>query len=101
MKKYFQNNHRDNYMLYPVHLLYFFIRSIQWLDYGAIICAIVGILFHPFSTSFWGIVEIITTFIAIYGMLIVKKKTGNAWGAYLPFVLFGMPYKSQLIFHLF
>ena len=46
----------------------------QWLDYGAIICAIVCILFHPFSTSFWGIIEIITTFIAIYGMLIVKKK---------------------------
>lgn len=30
-KKYFQSNHRDDYMLCPVHLLYFFIRSIQWL----------------------------------------------------------------------
>ena len=57
----------------------------QWLDYGAIICAIVCILFHPFSTSFWGIIEIITTFIAIYGMLIVKKKTGNAWGCVFAF----------------
>lgn len=57
----------------------------QWLDYGAVICAIVCILFHPFSTSFWGIVEIITTFIAIYGMLIVKKKTGNAWGCVFAF----------------
>ena len=57
----------------------------QWLDYGAAICAIVCILFHPFSTSFWGIVEIITTFIAIYGMLIVKKKTGNAWGCVFAF----------------
>ena len=37
----------------------------EWLDYGAITCAIVCILFHPFSTSFWGIVEIITTVIAI------------------------------------
>lgn len=57
----------------------------QWVDYGAITCAIVCILFHPFNTSFWGIVELITTFIAIYGMLIVKKKTGNAWGCVFAF----------------
>ncbi|MDO5715725.1 MAG: hypothetical protein Q4P25_04035 [Tissierellia bacterium] len=56
-----------------------------WLDYGAISCAIICILFHPFSISFLGIVEIITTFIAIYGMLIVKKKTGNAWGCVFAF----------------
>lgn len=56
-----------------------------WLDYGAITCAIVCILFHPFNTSFWGIVEIITIFISIYGMLIVKKKTGNAWGCVFAF----------------
>ena len=41
--------------------------------------------FPPFSTSFWGIVEIITTVIAIYGMLMVKKKTGNAWGCVFAF----------------
>ena len=57
----------------------------QWLDYGAIICAVICLLFHPFNTSFWGIVELITTFIAIYGMLIVKKKTGNAWGCVFAF----------------
>jgi len=57
----------------------------QWLDYGAITCAAFCILFHPFSISFWGIVEIITTIAAIYGMLIVKKKTGNAWGCVLAF----------------
>ena len=57
----------------------------QWIDYGAISCAIVCILFHPFSILFWGILEIITTFIAIYGMLIVKKKTGNAWGCVFAF----------------
>ena len=56
-----------------------------WLDYGAISCAIVCLLFHPFSTSFWGIIELFTTFIAIYGMLIVKKKTGNAWGCVFAF----------------
>lgn len=57
----------------------------KWLDYGALTCAIICILLHPFSTSFWGIVEIITTFIAIYGMLIVRKKTGNAWGCVFAF----------------
>ncbi len=57
----------------------------EWLDYGAITCAIICILFHPFSFSFWGIIEIITTFVAIYGMLIVKKKTENAWGCVFAF----------------
>ena len=57
----------------------------QWLDYGAITCAVVGVLFHPLSISFWGIVEMLTTFLAIYGMLIVKKKTGNAWGCVFAF----------------
>lgn len=57
----------------------------KWLDYGAITCAIICILFHPFITSFWGIVEIITTFIAIYGMLMVRKQTGNAWGCVFAF----------------
>ncbi|MDO5294320.1 MAG: hypothetical protein Q4F05_16410 [bacterium] len=59
----------------------------QWLDWGAITCTIVCLLFHPLSTSFWGIIEIITTSIAIYGMLIVKKKTGNAWGCIVAFCL--------------
>ena len=57
----------------------------QWLDYGAIICAIICILFHPFNMSFLGIVEMITIFSAIYGMLIVKKKTSNAWGCVFAF----------------
>ncbi|MDO4978481.1 MAG: hypothetical protein Q4E53_14625 [Eubacteriales bacterium] len=58
----------------------------QWIDYGAITCAIVCILFHQISISFWGIVEMVTTFIAIYGMLIVRKKTGNAWGCIFAFL---------------
>lgn len=57
----------------------------EWLDYGAITCAIICILFHPFSISFWGIIEIITTFVSICGMLIVKKKTENAWGCVFAF----------------
>ena len=56
-----------------------------WLDYGAITCGIICVLFHPISVSFWGIVEIITCFAAIYGMLLVKKRTGNAWGCVFAF----------------
>lgn len=58
----------------------------QWLDYGAAACAFFCLLFHPFSLSFWGAAEMIAVFAAIYGMLIVKKKTGNAWGCVLAFV---------------
>lgn len=57
----------------------------RWLDYGAISCAIICLLFHPLDTSSRGIVEMITTFIAIYGMLLVKKQTGNAWGCVFAF----------------
>lgn len=58
----------------------------QWMDYGAITCAMVCILFHPISLSFWGIVEILTTFAAIYGMLLIKRKTENAWGCVFAFL---------------
>lgn len=57
----------------------------QWTDIGAITCAVIGILFHPLNTSFWGIIEIVTTFVALYGMLIVKNKTKNAWGCVFVF----------------
>ena len=57
----------------------------KWFNVGSITCAIICILFHPFNTSFWGIVEIITTFIAIYGILLVKEKTNNAWGCVFVF----------------
>lgn len=56
-----------------------------WLDYGAITCAVFCILFHSMNISFWGMVEMVTTFLAIYGMLIVKKQTGNAWGCVFAF----------------
>lgn len=55
------------------------------LDWGAIVCALVCLLFHPISTSLEGIIEMVTTFIAIYGMLLVKKKTGCAWGCVFAF----------------
>lgn len=38
------------------------------------------ILIHPFSTSFLGIIEIIVTFISIYGMLPCKKENRMCMG---------------------
>ena len=61
-------------------------RKNRWLNYGAIVCAIACLLFHPISISFWGVIQLVATFIAIYGMLIVKEKTGNAWGCVFAFL---------------
>lgn len=56
------------------------------IDIGAIICAIICVLFHPFNTSLWGIVEIITTIVFIYGMVRIANKTNNAWGCIFSFL---------------
>ena len=52
----------------------------KFFDWGALVVSIMGILFHPMSFSIQGIIEIVTTFIAIYGMLQVRKVYKNAWG---------------------
>ena len=52
----------------------------RFLSWGALVCAAVCLLFHPMEISLWGVLESLTTFAAIYGMLLVKRETGNAWG---------------------
>ena len=56
------------------------------INLGAIICAVICILFHPFGTSFWGIVEMIVTFIFIYGMVSYADKNKNAWSCIFAFI---------------
>ena len=51
----------------------------KFFDWGALVVSIMGILFHPMSFSIQGIIEIVTTFIAIYGMLQVRKVYKNAF----------------------
>lgn len=58
----------------------------KWLDWGAFVCAIVCILFHPMNFSPLGLLEIAVTFVLIYGMLLVKKHTNNAWGCIFIFL---------------
>ena len=58
----------------------------KFFDWGAHVVSIMGILFHPMSFSIQGIIEIVTTFIAIYGMLQVRKVYKNAWGCDFAFL---------------
>ncbi|MBB6446723.1 hypothetical protein [Bacillus benzoevorans] len=56
-----------------------------WLNWGAISCGIFCLLIHGMV----GVTaEALTMFIMIYGMLVVKEYTGNAWGCVLIFMLF-------------
>ncbi len=58
------------------------------ISYGALFCVILCVLFHPVNfASIWGVFELIAIAAAVYGMLIVKKMTGNAWGCILAFCL--------------
>jgi len=59
----------------------------RWLNWGAIICAIMCILIHGvIGVTPESIIEAVTVFIIIYGMLAVKEFTGNAWGVVFLFV---------------
>ena len=58
----------------------------KFFDWGALVVSIMGILFHPMNFSMLGIIEIVTTFIALYGMLQVRKTFDNAWGCVFAFL---------------
>lgn len=66
-----------------------YISKNKWINYGAIICGVVCILIHGMiGFDLYTIFNALTTFILIYGMLIVKENTNNAWGCILIFLLF-------------
>jgi hypothetical protein len=59
----------------------------KWLDIGAITCAVMCILIHgAIGLTPKGIIEMLTVLFLIYGMLMVRKFTGNAWGCVFIFV---------------
>ena len=61
----------------------------KYINYGAIACGIICILIHGMiGIDLYTLFEALTTFILIYGMLMIKEKTGNAWGCILIFILF-------------
>jgi hypothetical protein len=58
-----------------------------WLDWGAIICAVMCILIHGMvGITPDDILEMLSVFIIIYGSLVVRKKTGNSWGLVFTFI---------------
>ena len=60
-----------------------------WLNYGAIVCGLVCVLIHGMiGFDLHTIFEALTTFIIIYGMLMIKEKTNNAWGCIFIFLFF-------------
>ncbi len=66
-----------------------FISKNKWLNYGAIVCGIVCILIHGMiGLDLYTIFEALSTFIIIYGMLVIKDVTNNAWGCIFIFLLF-------------
>ncbi|HKM22781.1 MAG TPA: hypothetical protein VJZ01_12165 [Lachnospiraceae bacterium] len=59
----------------------------KWINWGAISCAIFCILIHgAIGVTPEGIIEMLTVMFLIYGMLIVRERTGNAWGCVAVFV---------------
>lgn len=64
-----------------------------WFDKGALSCAIICVLFHSINFTILGLLEVLTTFILIYGMLLVKKYTHNAWGCVFVSYFCGMPFR--------
>ncbi|TYP47428.1 hypothetical protein [Thermosediminibacter litoriperuensis] len=61
----------------------------MWINWGAISCGIVCLLIHGIvGVSFYTLMEGLAVFIIIYGMLIVKNYTNNAWGCILIFTFF-------------
>lgn len=59
----------------------------KWLDTGAISCAIMCILIHgAIGVTPKDFIEMVTVLIIVYGMLMVRKFTGNAWGAVFVFI---------------
>ena len=61
----------------------------KWLNNGAVACAAMCILIHGMiGLDLYTVFEAVSTFIIIYGMLLIKEKTNNAWGCILIFLLF-------------
>ncbi len=60
-----------------------------WLNWGAIACGVFCLLIHGLvGVTPDALMEAVTVFAIIYGMLVVKERTGNAWGTVLVFLFF-------------
>ena len=61
----------------------------RFWDVGAFVCAVMCILIHgAVGVTPDAIIEMLVTMFLIYGMLIVRKETDNAWGCILIFFVY-------------
>lgn len=66
-----------------------YVSKNKWLNYGAIVCGLMCVLIHGMvGLDLYTFFEALTTFIIIYGMLIVKENTNNSWGCIFIFLFF-------------
>ncbi len=76
-----------NYVVISNKINIIFPSSKKWLNWGAIICGIMCLLIHGMiGVTPSAILEAVTVFIIIYGMLMAKELTGSAWGCVFIFV---------------
>lgn len=78
-----------NYVIIRDKISEMYPSKYRFFDWGALVCAIMCILIHgAVGVTPDAVIEMITTMILIYGMLIVRKETGNAWGCILIFLVY-------------
>lgn len=78
-----------NYVVISKKINERYVSENKWLNYGAIVCGIICVLIHGMiGFDLYTLFKALTTFIIIYGMLMVKEKNNNAWGCILIFLLF-------------
>ena len=75
-----------NYVVISDKINQRFPSKYKYLDWGALVCAIMCIIVHgAIGITPDAVAEMLCTIVLIYGMLMVRKKTGNAWGCVLIF----------------
>ena len=78
-----------NYVVIRDKLSELYPSRYKFLDWGALICAIMCILVHgAIGVTPDAVIEMVVTMFLIYGMLLVRKLTGNAWGCVLIFMIY-------------
>lgn len=61
----------------------------KYVDWGALLCAVMCILVHgAIGITPDAFMEMAVTVFLIYGMLLVRRLTGNAWGCVLIFLIY-------------
>ena len=78
-----------NYVVIRDKLSERFPSKYRFWDIGAFVCAVMCIVIHGMvGVTPDAFLEMFLTMFLIYGMLIVRKETGNAWGCVLIFLVY-------------